>query len=117
MGATREELHEFAMRWIPRFEGWGYGQLFETMEFSDDCRALGFEMDCGQAFTEAFPGCFRDPVATERAIAGCDDVDLLGSALHSGWRYYNHWNDFGGFESDERAWFGVLLRRLAELAA
>lgn len=79
----------------PRFEEWGYGQLFETMEFSDDCRALGFEMDCGQAFTEAFPGCFRDPVATERAIAGCNDVDLLGSALHSGWRYYNHWNAFG----------------------
>ena len=112
-----EDLHAFAMRWISRFEDWGYGQLFETMDFSDDCRALGFEMDCCQAFTEAFPDCFRDPVATERAIAGCDDVDLLGSALHSGWRYYNHWNDFGGFEPEERDWFGVVLRRLAGLSA
>ena len=43
MGTAREEMHGFATRWIPRFEEWGYGQLFETMEFSDDCRALGFE--------------------------------------------------------------------------
>lgn len=114
---AREMLHEFAMKWIPRFEDWGYNQLFETMEFSDDCRALGFEMDGGQAFTDAFPGCFRDPVATEAAIARCDDAELLGSGLFSGWRYYNHWNAFGGFKPEERAWFGMVLRRLAELSA
>lgn len=87
------------------------------MEFSDDCRALGFEMDCGEAFEDAYPRCFRSAEVTERVISRCEDVSLLGSALHSGWRYYNHWNSFGGFEPDERAWFGVLLRRLAELAA
>lgn len=117
MGTAREEMHGFATRWIPRFEEWGYGQLFETMEFSDDCRALGFEMDCGEAFEDAYPRCFRSAEATERVISRCEDVSLLGSALHSGWRYYNHWNSFGDFELDERAWFGVLLRRLAELTA
>lgn len=114
---AREMLHEFAMKWIPRFEDWRYNQLFETMEFSDNCRALGFEMDGGQAFTDAFPGCFRDPVATKAAIACCEDAGLLGSGLFSGWRYYNHWNAFRGFEPEERAWFGVVLRRLAELSA
>ena len=116
MGARREELHEFTMRWIPRFETWGYTQLFDGPEFADDCRALGFEMDSGRAFTEAFQGCFRDPITTEAAIADCDDVGLLGSGLFSGWRYYNHWNDFGSFEPEERAWFGVVLQRLAELS-
>ena len=48
MGTAREEMHGFATRWIPRFEEWGYGQLFETMDFSNNCRALGFEMDCGE---------------------------------------------------------------------
>lgn len=113
----REKLHEFAMKWIPRFENWGYGQLFEEMDFSDDCRALGFEMDCGQAFETAYPGCFRNAEATGKTIAGCEDVGLLGSALHSGWRYYNHWNDFGRFEPGERAWFEVVLRQLAKLSA
>ena len=87
------------------------------MDFSDDCRVLGFEMDCGEAFEAAYPGCFRNAGATERAIAGCEDIGLLGSALHSGWRYYNHWNAFGGFEPEDRDWFGVMLRRLAELSA
>lgn len=50
-----EDMHAFAMRWIPRFEDWGYGQLFETMDFSDDCRALGFEMDCGGGVRGGLP--------------------------------------------------------------
>lgn len=117
MDAAHEDLHEFAMRWIPRFEKWGYCQLFETMDFADDCRTLGLEMDCGAAFEAAYPGCFRNAGATEHVITDCEDVGLLGSALHSGWRYYNHWNDFGGFEPEERAWFGMVLRRLGELTA
>lgn len=114
---TRQQVSAFANKWSSRFEDWGYTQLFDEQEFADDCRALSFEMDGGQAFTDAFPGCFQDPVATEEAIAGCDDAGLLGSGLFSGWRYYNHWNAFGGFEPEERAWFGVVLRRLAELSA
>lgn len=110
-------LHEFAIKWIPRFDSWGYSQLFETMEFSDDCRALDFEMDCGQAFETAYPGCFRNADATTRALVNCDDIGLLGSALHPGWRYHNHWNDFGGLEPKERSWFGMVLHRLAELTA
>lgn len=94
MGTAREEMHGFATRWIPRFEEWGYGQLFETMEFSDDCRALGFEMDCGEAFEDAYPRCFRSAEATERVISRCEDVSLLGSALHSGWRYYKPLEQF-----------------------
>lgn len=102
-----EVLAQFEHKWSPRFQWRPYNMLFETMEFAEDCGALGFKMDCGEAFTEAFPGCFRDAAATEAAIASCEDVDLLGSALHSGWRYYNHWNDSGAFELDEHAWFGV----------
>lgn len=73
MGTAREEMHGFATRWIPRFEEWGYGQLFETMDFSNDCRALRFEMDCGEAFEAAYPGCFRNAVgdrARDRRLRG-----------------------------------------------
>lgn len=90
-------------KWSPRFQWWTYSMLFGTTEFVDDCRMLGFEMD-------------RKDALAEITIAECEDVELLGSGLFSGWRHYSHWSDFKELGPEERAWFGAVLRRLTELS-
>ena len=57
---------------------------------SDDCSALGFEMDCGHAFEEKFERVAYDARALDTTIENVNDISLLGSAIYSRWRYFNH---------------------------
>lgn len=111
-------LISFTRKWLPKFRDsrTPYSELFETMCFAEDCFSLGFEMDCGKSFKEKLPECFDDPSKLESAIGKIDDVGLLGSGLHSNWRYFNHWNYFSGCTDDDLRWFEVVLMRLAEVA-
>ena len=47
-----------------------------------------------------------------------NDIDLLGSAIYSQWRYFNHWAYSGEeiLELRNRSWFILELDRLAMLA-
>ena len=51
--------------------------------------------------------------------AALTDIDLLGSAIFSKWRYYTHWDyDMNAILSDEaREWFITAFARLEELAS
>ncbi len=75
LSSTEREcsLVRFSGKWLTRFQRWPSNMLFEEPEFADDCRMMGFEMDSGEAFEEAFPGCFRDAVSTKAAIDSCTD--------------------------------------------
>ena len=46
------------------------------------------------------------------------DIPLLGSAIYSQWRYFNHWAYTGAeiLEPENRAWFILALSRLALLS-
>ena len=65
----------------------------------------------------AFPGVdvFKDNEALKRIM---DQVDLqtLGNAIFSQWRYWNHWS-MGRMEEADFEWFVMAYSRLAELAA
>ena len=76
-------------------------------------------MDCGNGFVEAYSmESFNYADALNQIIDSINDVDLLGSAVFSQWRYVTHWS-FGAHLLDEkyRQWIIIAFRRLAELTA
>lgn len=93
-------------------------ELLDDETFPNDCFDFGFKMDCGEAFIERYSdGAFREVKELQKIVAEIDDIDLLGSAVFSQWRYFNHW----AYSPDEinepnvRAWFVCALSRLMAL--
>lgn len=114
-----KQINEFACKWIEKFSDPNV-QYIELVDhwMADDCRALGFEMDCGQAFSEKYDGAFNHKKVLERIINDVTDISLLGSAVYSKWRYFNHWAYCGDeiLESENKAWFLLVLERIKTLS-
>lgn len=106
-------------KWIPQFadEMIEYVTLVDHY-FADDCNDLGFDMDCGQAFQAKYKNAAYDWGTLDRIIDDVKDADLLGSAIYSRWRYYNHW----AYDAAEilspsgRGWFITALNGLKRIA-
>lgn len=111
-------IHEFAKKWCDKFRDpkINYIELVDHF-MADDCDALGFKMDCGRSFKERYGKAAHDYEALDRIIDEIEDIQLLGSAIYSMWRYFNRW----AYRSEEilspesRAWFILALSRLANL--
>ncbi len=86
---------------------------------SDDCAALGFEMDCGHAFERVYGRAVFDNKALDQVIDGVTDIPLLGSAIYSRWRYFSHWAYMPAdiVSPENRGWFITALSRLAFLSS
>ena len=118
--ADMQRILEFAVKWNDKINdrNINYIELVDHY-MADDCEALGFEMDCGHAFSEKYGNAAHDVNALERIVDQVTDIPLLGSAIYSRWRYFNHW----AYSSEEilepknRAWFTIALKHLNELAA
>ena len=114
-----EAVLQFASKWLDRFNdpNVSYIELVDHW-MADDCRSLGFEMDCGNAFCQNYPVAFNDCDALGKVIDKITDISLLGSAIFSKWRYYNHWAYSGSeiLEPENRKWFILALERLKALA-
>lgn len=106
--ADMKQIHDFAVKWCDKFRDpkTNYIELVEHF-MADDCAALGFEMDCGNAFSEKYGNAVNNHEALERIIDEVSDTQLLGSAIFSQWRYFNHWAYSGAeiLEPENRAWF------------
>ena len=117
--ADMKHIHEFAVKWYDKFRDKkiNYIELIDHY-MADDCEALGFVMDCGHAFSEKYGKAANDFEALERIISEITDIPLLGSAIYSQWRYFNHWAYSGEeiLEPQNCAWFTIALSRLGELA-
>lgn len=116
--ADMNQIHEFAVKWCDKFRDQKINYIELVDHFmADDCAALGFEMDCGHAFEERYEQAVYDYEALDRIIDDVDDISLLGSAIYSRWRYFNHWAYSGEeiLEHKNRAWFILALSRLAML--
>lgn len=119
---SNPDIHTFAVKWFDVFRNTKTViQDIETPAFSDDCFALGFEMDCGKSFENAYPEvkAFADYRDLDKIVDGITDIPLLGSAIFSKWRYFTHWagpgEDILSFEN--RSWFITALGRLERLAS
>ena len=91
-------------------------RFFDSDSFSNDCRALGFEMDCGNAFIAAYGmDAWRSFEVLRATIDKINDVMIIGSGLFSKWREYNHWSSPSDANDETKEWFLVLLKRMQEI--
>ncbi len=114
-----KNVSEFAVKWYSKFENPEIDYLELVDHFmADDCAALGFEMDCGHAFSEKYGNAANNFEALKRIIDQVTDIPLLGSAIYSQWRYFNHWAYSGAeiLEPQNREWFIIALSHLGKLA-
>lgn len=117
--SSKRNLKAFAQKWLEKFGDQDIGYLELVDHFmADDCETLGFKMDCGNAFEEKYGKGVYDSDELKKVIDSISDVDLLGSAIYSRWRYFNHWAYSGAeiLEPQNREWFATALSRLAELS-
>ncbi len=92
-----------------------YYDLFDSPSFPDECWSLGFEMDCGASFNAAYGvEASNTQGGLSSVIDKVDDIKILGSALFSQWRYFNHWA-YGHATEEDKEWFLTILRRMQEL--
>ena len=92
-----------------------YYELFDSPTFPEECWSLGFEMDCGASFNAAYGvEAWNTNKGLSAVIDKADDIKILGSALFSQWRYFNHWS-YGHATEEDKEWFLTVLRRMKEL--
>lgn len=117
--AEKKQIHDFAVKWCDKFRDQNINYIELVDHFmADDCETLGFDMDCGRAFEEKFGRAVYDARALDTTIENVNEIPLLGSAIYSRWRYFNHWAYDGAeiLQMHNRSWFIIALKRLAELS-
>lgn len=113
-----KQIHNFAMKWLDKFrdENIDFLHLFDS-NMADDCNALGFKMDYGQAFSEKYVNSADNYEALNKIIKDVTNIYLLGSAIYSMWQYFNNWAHTGQeiLKPENREWFIIAFTRLKEL--
>lgn len=113
----KQEILNFSEKWIRKFQdkNMNFYDIFDTDEFSNECRRLKFEMDCGKSFEDKYSSdAFRHLDCLKKIINTVDDINVLGNAIFSQWRYFNHWS-YSHPDEDDITWFITALTRLDEL--
>lgn len=112
MEPAREDVHSFAEE---HRKCMSLENLCEET-FAERCRALGFEMDCGNSFIEEYsPEAFNELAEFKRIASEISDAKLLGSAIFSQWRWMTHWS--GIPDEKDFEWLVAALDRLAEMTS
>lgn len=117
----KKRISNFTDKYISLFENEysrikeSYHYFFENGEFSDECRMLGFEMDCGHTFSNTYGMSTWDSLQGLKDNMGrVKDMNIIGSGLFSRWRFFNHWS-YSDANEEDREWFVLLFYRLKEL--
>ncbi len=87
-------------------------------DFAEICWDLGFYMDTGNMFVAMYGDAFNSADKLQLVIDDVKDLQILGSAIFSKWRYITHWS-YGGeslSSKESRKWFMHALNRLNELS-
>jgi hypothetical protein len=111
-----EEIDAFVAKWTKLFndpETSAY--VLAGRGLAEDCERLGFKMDCGKSFTDAYGVSWND---IPEIIGTVDDPQILGNAIYSEWRYFNHWawDPDETCEPENRKLFIIALARLADIS-
>ena len=117
----KSEIEGFADKYIDFFENEfgrtreSYYRFFDNNDFPKECRVLGFKMDCGHSFLEAYGDSWDDVKALKAIISEISDIQVVGNGLFSQWRYFNHWSSPSHANDDTKEWFLLLFRKLKAL--
>ncbi|MBO4531754.1 MAG: hypothetical protein J5767_14075 [Paludibacteraceae bacterium] len=120
--ASKKDIINFAQKYIDFFEKkfgsdkskyWFFGDDY----FAKDCEALGFEMDCGQAFIAVDKDSWPTSSVLKDNLDKFTDINIIGSGLYSKWRAFNHWGSPLEAKEDTKQWYLILLRRLIVLCS
>ena len=86
-----KEVYNFAVKWLDKFRNQeiDYIELVDHY-LADDCKELGFEMDSGEEFSKRYGSAVYEYKELNKIIDYVNDIELLGSAIYSRWRYFNH---------------------------
>ena len=108
----KKAIYQFANKWEKRFSSEKFPTKAFEDSFGEECSTLGFQMDCREEFCRQFPNCFQSSYDNlEKDLQNARDVDVLGSAVFSQWRFLTHWA--GPYDlNDYRRWFSVLLGQM-----
>ncbi len=114
----KKRIHLFAKKWEKKFLP-GTITTYEFEEFfGTECIALGFNLAEGEEFKPLHPKGLNDSCFNiEKVVSNITDIDLLGCAIFSEWRYLTHWS--WGYQLDENTcqWFRSILKRIKELTS
>lgn len=119
--ASNQRIWRFAMVWLEMYKHHATISMnyFESSCFlGEECFDLGFVMDCGESLRRAFPNHENLLIDNDafKSILNEIDVQTLGNAIFSQWRYWNHWA-MGPMHEKDFEWFVIAFTRLAELTA
>ena len=108
-------INDFIAKWQPILTASWTGAA-EDPQFAEDCWAVGFEMDGGRSITAIDPekNWLKADVLREN-LHLITDVNVMGSAIFSHWRYYTH--GCGPLADDAIEWFTIAFDRLRALNA
>ena len=110
----KKAIRAFAEKWLDRLSR-GEGKTLTGQELGQDCRRLGFSMDCGRSFEAVYGVAVYDGEALEKVVSRIRDPMLLGSAIYSRWRYWSYWAYMPEDILSQEKWFRLALGRLGEL--
>ncbi len=87
--------------------------FIESPVFVRECNSFGFDMDCGESFIKRYGAdAWNNEEDLIRIIDSVSDVKVIGSAIFSKWRYYNHWCDSSEELYKGFGWFKLVFNRL-----
>lgn len=118
VNASCGEVNRFARKWRDAFkEDYDFYKIFDGPDLGEEARAVGFELDKGQSYAEAFPELtsWGEPEAFAQILS--DErltLPILGAVVFSRWRYFNHWALEHPNEED-RQWFIMAFEKLVEM--
>ena len=119
-----KEIEKFANKYIDFFEKEfgrtkeSYYRFFDNNDFPDDCLKSGFDMDCGQTFIDAYgERAWNDIQGLKADIDKINDIQIIGNALFSQWRNFNHWSSPSYANGDTKEWFLMLLYKLKTIVS
>jgi hypothetical protein len=116
--ANNRRIRRFALVWAQMYQNHASipGSYFDDAEFmGEELADLGFEMDCGQAYYDAFGENVLPDVERLQEFLPDMTIQVLGNLIFSQWRYWNHWS-MAPMEEPDYQWFVIALSRLAGLA-
>lgn len=112
----KKAIHLFAKKWVKLLSNKTPPYKEFEYDLGEECEALGFQMDCGHEFVRLYPGYFSLDKTFDDISESITDIDVLGSAIFSQWRYLTHWTFFGyTLDKQTTSWFIAALSRMIEL--